>query len=245
VANHAKFATVHLYQPFGPRDTFVAMVSSHVDRGRRNLAANAVEVMRRIGIDAFQMPLLPHLGPEDVKRLNHLDYASLSQAAPDVRPELERLFAVVEPALPGDRARIHFAADMLDVLLNIDAWNSQVATADGARAWGRRTVQYFAYDPTRKAFAPSKFCAFVPVSVGVPASRWMTLDTYATLDESEPRFDGHRARTHLEKRLGMVLVPRGIKAELDARFDQWLAGVGAAITVNPRGAVYLVPPRWA
>src|SRR6266487_742116 len=39
VANHAKFATGHLFHPVAPTDTFVAMVSPHVDRGRRNLAA--------------------------------------------------------------------------------------------------------------------------------------------------------------------------------------------------------------
>lgn len=32
LANHAKFATVHLFQPFDPTDTFVSMVSPHVDQ---------------------------------------------------------------------------------------------------------------------------------------------------------------------------------------------------------------------
>src|SRR5215468_210834 len=38
VANHAKFATDHLFQPQPPNDIFVSMVSRHVERGRRNLA---------------------------------------------------------------------------------------------------------------------------------------------------------------------------------------------------------------
>ena len=42
VANHAKFATVHLFQPQRLTDTFVSMMSSHVAKGRRNLAANLV-----------------------------------------------------------------------------------------------------------------------------------------------------------------------------------------------------------
>ena len=46
VANHAKFATAHLFQPQLKTDSFVAMVSSHVARGRRNLAANTVSLMR-------------------------------------------------------------------------------------------------------------------------------------------------------------------------------------------------------
>src|SRR5215207_240726 len=36
VANHAKFATAHLFQPQLSSDSFVAMVSPHVARGRRN-----------------------------------------------------------------------------------------------------------------------------------------------------------------------------------------------------------------
>ena len=39
VANHAKFATSHLFQPQPPDDTFVSMISPHVTRGRRNLAS--------------------------------------------------------------------------------------------------------------------------------------------------------------------------------------------------------------
>src|ERR687885_376701 len=60
VANHAKFATAHLFQPQEPPDTFVAMVSPHVARGRRNLAANTVALMRDVGRSAFQTVLLPH-----------------------------------------------------------------------------------------------------------------------------------------------------------------------------------------
>src|SRR4051812_34853493 len=49
VANHAKFATAHLFEPQSPANVFVAMVSSHVARGRRNLAANTIALMRRLG----------------------------------------------------------------------------------------------------------------------------------------------------------------------------------------------------
>src|SRR5436309_10664784 len=71
VANHAKFATAHLFKPWEEGDTFVAMVSPHVTRGRRNLAGNTIELMRSIGMNAFQTVLLPHLHPAEVKRLNH------------------------------------------------------------------------------------------------------------------------------------------------------------------------------
>jgi hypothetical protein len=54
VANHAKFATGHLFQPQPAGDLFVSMVSRHVNRGRRNLAANTIPLLRRIGMHAVQ-----------------------------------------------------------------------------------------------------------------------------------------------------------------------------------------------
>src|SRR5687767_14813347 len=36
-ANHAKFATAHLFRPWGASDAFVSMISAHVARGRRTL----------------------------------------------------------------------------------------------------------------------------------------------------------------------------------------------------------------
>lgn len=59
VANHAKFATAHLFQPQSANDIFISMVSSHVDLGRRNLAANTILLMRCVGMTAFQTVLLP------------------------------------------------------------------------------------------------------------------------------------------------------------------------------------------
>jgi hypothetical protein len=72
VANHAKFATSHLFQPQQPTGRFLAMVSPHVTRGRRNLAFNAVALMRQVGMRAYQTVLFPYLAPADVQRLNQL-----------------------------------------------------------------------------------------------------------------------------------------------------------------------------
>jgi hypothetical protein len=36
VANHAKFAIAHLFEPQPKTDVFVSMLSSHVTRGRQN-----------------------------------------------------------------------------------------------------------------------------------------------------------------------------------------------------------------
>jgi hypothetical protein len=78
VANHAKFATTTLFNPQSPADHFVSMVSPHIDRGRRNLAAATIRLMRRIGMSAFQTTLLPLTPPNEVKRLNHLPVEQLA-----------------------------------------------------------------------------------------------------------------------------------------------------------------------
>ena len=94
VANHAKFATSHLFEPQPKTDTFVAMVSSHVTRGRRNLAANTILLMRRIGMRAFQTVLLPSISPADIKRLNHLSIAELLTKSIDTDSEIARAMLI-------------------------------------------------------------------------------------------------------------------------------------------------------
>src|SRR3954454_7471159 len=95
-ANHAKFATAHVLRPWGEIDAFVSMISADVVRGRRNLGAGMIHVMRQVGIDAFQTILLPNVTREEVKLLNH-DRAALREAHPDVSPEIERAIDVAEP----------------------------------------------------------------------------------------------------------------------------------------------------
>jgi len=92
VANHAKFATAHLFKRFSASDIFVSMVSSHVARGRRNLASNTVHLLRHIGISAFQTVLLPAVEPEQIKRLNHSSMQQLREGNLDVPSELSRVF---------------------------------------------------------------------------------------------------------------------------------------------------------
>lgn len=73
VANHAKFATAHLFSKQLETDCFISMVSSHVIRGRRNLAANTIYVMREAGMSAFQTILLPDFDPFNIKRLKSFE----------------------------------------------------------------------------------------------------------------------------------------------------------------------------
>ncbi len=247
VANHAKFATAQLFQPLPATDTFAAMVSPHVDRGRRNLAAATIGVMRRLGMDAFQPVLFPDQAPETIKRLNHLGLAALSAEGLAVRMELDRALLVAEPALHTDGHRIHFAGDMLGVLLNVRQWNEELATPVGQRAWTRRTVRYFVADPCAQRFAPAKFCAYLALRDGYTAgvqSAMMTIATYVALDGAETRFDGHRAQTHLTRNLGMRPHQLPIIPALQSAWSAWLARHRDYITVHPAGATILLPPTW-
>jgi hypothetical protein len=209
VANHAKFATAHLFQPQAPNDVFVSMVSRHVDRGRRNLAANTIQLMRHVGMQAVQTVLFPALTGLEVQRWNQMEKDDLHRLGPDVQPEIERVFAVTTPQGAAGDHRIYLAGEVVDVLLNAREWNDEVATPSGRELWGRRLTQYFVAVPYSGGFAPCKFCAFLPIpslraTGGIAATSRMTLPLYVQLDESEPRFDGNVAQRHLTKRLGMV-----------------------------------------
>ena len=121
VANHVKFATSHLFHRQPSTDSFVAMISPHVARGRGNLAANTILLMWRIGMNAFRLCLFPDLSGQYIKRLNHLGQTLLSNEGLDVRHELERVFLVTEPFLQAPEFRVHFVGDILDVS-NVQRW---------------------------------------------------------------------------------------------------------------------------
>lgn len=249
VANHAKFATSHLFQPQADTDAFVAMVSSHVARGRRNLAANTILLMRHIGMNAFQTILLPQFEPAAIKRLNHLTREQLASESLDAQSELHRAILVSEPLAMTNDYRIHFVGDLLEVVRNLQRWNYEMTTDKGQRLWEKRTVLYFVFDPTTQLFAPSKFCAFLDASYGSreetdDARLIMTMTLYVTLDESEPRFDGNRAQTHLCKNLGMNIVEPSDAPVIGNHFETWLTQNSAFIRVHPRGPRFLVPPDW-
>jgi hypothetical protein len=104
------------------------------------------------------------------------------------------------------RITAFIAANLFEVMVNVNVWNDAIATPAGRAAWGRRTVTYFVHAPRSGLFAPSKYCAFVPVQEAAATSRpviAMDMETYASLDESESRFDGNVARRHLCGRLAM------------------------------------------
>jgi|SRR5919199_2806 hypothetical protein len=253
VANHTKFATAHLFEPQRDTDTFISMISPHVARGRRNLAANTILLMRYIGMSAFQTVLFPQRSKEEIKRLNNLDLTTLASVGLAVEPEIERAMSVSEAILTVSARCIHFAGDMMDVMLNLRQWNKDLDTPEGQELWGRRTITYFVFDPYSRSFAPSKFCAYVAIpSVLLPnvaplmsmSRAEMRVELYVTLDGTDSRFDGRRAQNHLTRRLAMIPKNSNEAPEVEAIFNQWLSRHSNSITVHPNGAVFLLPPSW-
>ena len=253
VANHAKFATTHLFFPQQPGNVFVSMVSAHVVRGRANLAANTITLMRRLGMAAFQTTLLPACSGEAIKRLNHLGLVELKRDPVDVSPDLERVLLLCEPLYDTGRYRLHFVGNLLEVMLNLRGWNAQIAAEESRRIWGRRTITYFVYDPDSRAFAPSKFCAYlaIPKLPGLlesspdrpSVSTGLRIAEYLEL-HADSRFDGARARIHLEKHLAMRLADTGQRDALLPIFQTWLRGCADAIILHPSGPQFILPPPW-
>jgi hypothetical protein len=245
-ANHAKFATAHVLRPWGEADAFVSMISAHVVRGRRNLGAGMIHVMRQVGIDAFQTLLLPDL--DRIQALNH-NAQSLRAVRLDVRPEIERVLAVADPVAVRNEGRLHFAADVFDVLLNLRRWNDEADDPRQADKWRRRSVRYVVVDSATGWCAPAKFAAYVllpsrhtdsPAPIGIDSR--LTFDRYLMLDQAEPLFDGHRAWTYLTRRLGFTSRSYGEAVIESAAFDAWYHRRERLLQVDREQVRLLVPP---
>ncbi len=249
VANHAKFATAHLFQPQLASETFISMVSSHVAKGRRNLAANTIFLMRHIGMRAFQTTLLPGLPPEEIYRINHLQRDSIGAMDLDTRQEIDRAMTVSEPLAMTDQYRVFFVGDLLEVMCNLQYWNRAVLTEEGRKLWGRRPARYLVFDPMSKLFAPSKFCAFRPIacetaeagaSVGSEHDHRVLrqLGRGGAAIRRKPRMAAPlRPSRHVGLRIGEDPV-------MMVHFQNWLARVGDAINVDVKTTVALSPPNW-
>jgi hypothetical protein len=251
VANHAKFATAHLYAPQPPSDHFVSMISPHVDRGRRNLAAATVRLMRWIGMSAFQTTLLPLTTPEQIQGLNHLSAEALQTEVIDVGEEINRLLAVVTPVGRWGRLAVHLVGDILDVLLNLRGWNDDIRTPEGQRRWGRRAVTYLVFDSASGLFAPAKFCAYAPVhsiliggNEATSNSTRMSIAAYADLNDGTHVMDGHRAQRHLSCALGMRPPSEAETSLVTAAFGAWCQAHQEFVTVKNDAPMLLLPPTW-
>lgn len=243
VANQVKFILALDEGALRADDVIVSMVSSHVVRGRRAVAAAFSRHLRAKGVCAFQTSLLPFEKPDVVRTLNQSPVETLGDRALPVREEIERVFSIVEPRGESAHHRIHFAGDVTDVVANLWAFNDRLR-ADGPAHWRRRRVQFFVADPVSQLFAPSKFCAFLPSARpgGTPSPPTMTFAVYASLGEQDPRFDGNVARRHLERRLAFRSVALDA-SDLGGAFAQWHATVAEHVELRPPVHL-LLPPVW-
>jgi hypothetical protein len=249
-ANHVKYAVGHFFSPDVSKDIFLSMVSNHVTRGRANLGATTVMLMRHLGIRAFQTPLLPRCPAAQIKQLNHLTHDELQSQSINVAEEIRRAFTVTAPAFNLKSDEVYYAGNEFEVSLNAKQWNTDICSADNAAVWGRRTVKYFVYDRQSKTFAPCKFCAFLPIlrcgvarsSHSTPLSSVMTVANYCALDQSALKFDGSNAQLHLRKRLGFDAweLPQ---FAAKGKFMSWLGHHSAYVRTHRDGPVILMATR--
>lgn len=249
VANHARFATAHLFEPQARGDLFLSMISPHVAVHHRNVAANMILAMRRLGMAAFQTLLLPYHTTAGIRRLRSLSLDALGREPFDIPAEITRVLSVTLPALECPAGNIHFAANIIEVLFNVYRWNLQLQTDAGRARWGQHTVPCFVYDPRFHHFAPARFAAYVPLAppghpaaAGFPAG--MTVEQYARIAGTRPIADSRRARRHLAGNLAMRLVTPDTVPGLFPHFDRWLATCRDAINLPATAPQILLPPAW-
>jgi hypothetical protein len=243
VANQVKFFLALEQGALRPDDFIVSMLSSHIEPGRRAIAAAFTRHMRTQGVSAFQVSLMPFTKPADVKALNQLTREALRDLVVPVRDEIARVVDIVDPRGDVGQHRVHFAGDVTDVVANLWTFNDRLAD-EGVATWRRRSVQFFVVDPASGLFAPSKFCAFVPASGlgGAPPPPTMTFSVYASLGEDDPRFDGNVARRHLARRLAFDTVLLD-ESQHGAAFAAWHGERAKHISLR-QPVTLLVPPRW-
>jgi len=246
VANHTKFATSFLFHPFLGNDLFISMVSNHVNRGRKNLGSSTIELMRRIGLRAFQTPLLPHISGSKIKELNHLPWDKLSKLDIDIQPELERIQSITSSLGSHKNQDIHFAANSFDVYMNMYNWNRDIQTLKGQKLWKRRDITYFMYNPWTHDFAPCKFCAYITIPQICleylsrdenNANFFMSIPAYIDIDQRNAIFDGYRARKHLVKNLGFSL--KGNDEYIMYYFKNWIKKYDKFIRISKNGPYFI------
>lgn len=251
VANHAKFATAHLVSPMSAGDAFVSMVSRHVTRGRGNLAAHTVGLMRAVGIRAFQTPLFPQIEGPAVKILNHLPMDRLAAEVLPGKQEVDRAVSVATTLGAACGQDIHFAGNPIEVACNVHRWNLDMTDPECREIWRRRPVRYFVHDPRTGTFAPSKFAAYILLPqtrppAGNPFSlTGISVKAYTAIDQAHPLFDGNRAWRHLHQRLGMAMHPlTQLNSATQTAFSRWADLHNETLAIDGKGPVILSPTPW-
>ncbi len=72
----------------------------------------------------------------------------------------------------------------------------------------------------------------------------MTLPLYTSLDESEPKFDGNLAQTHLQRQLSMRCTTAEESRLSLKQFRKWQDLNTDHIRIHPNGPLFLVAPSW-
>jgi hypothetical protein len=249
VANHTKFATSCLFQPFSPNNVFISMASNHVARGRNNLGASTIALMRHTGIMAFQTTLLPQFEAKEIKRLNHMSLEQIRNIKLEVEPEIDRIALISESLANLKGRKVHFAANPFEVYLNLHNWNLYIDKERCQEIWKKRTIKYFVFNPWTKQFAPSKFCAYTIVPEINKNSNQnkrntlenfsMTIPLYSEIDQNISIFDGQKARLHLTKNLGFSLIHANEDEKTNTYFNEWMKSQDKILNVAQDGPWFI------
>jgi hypothetical protein len=202
-------------------------------------------------MSAFQTTLFPLTAPAEIKRLNCIPKETLISSGLNATTEIERALATITPVGHWGRLDVHYVGDLLDLMMNLRGWNEDVATLEGQKAWGRRHCSYFVYDPISKMFAPSKFCAYIPVLSGTgnvegPSANWsrMTTALYSELNDGTHMMDGQKAWHHLTAQLGMRATTILAASAIAAHFAHWQEMNRTIVAVRGGEPTVLIPPGW-
>jgi len=250
VANHTKFATSCLFQPFSPNNLFISMTSNHVARGRSNLGASTIALMRHTGIMAFQTTLLPQFEAKEIKRLNHMPLEQIRNIKLEVETEINRIALISESLANLKGNRIHFTANPFEVYLNLRNWNIDINKERCQEIWKKRTIKYFVFNPWTKQFAPSKFCAYtiIPEITKNPnqykkntlENFSMTIPLYSEIDQNISIFDGQKARLHITKNLGFSLMHANEDEKITTYFNKWMKSLEKILNVSTDGPWFII-----
>ncbi len=242
VANHTKFASAHLMHPVSHQDAFISLVSNHVTRGRANLAAHTIYLMRVGGIRAFQMPLLRDLTGAQISRINQGKTPLSGLPTPDLREVIE----LTEPVTCDLDTEIYYTTNPLEVILNVRQWNIDAQIAKSKTQWGNRRVKYLVYDRRTGLFAPSKFCAYSRIQKPTAITEQngfnpaMTIEAYSRVPQDRGIFDGQKAWKRLSRigfrKFGVADLSQNVREQLAA----WMSANSSLVTTNLKQCEILV-----
>ncbi len=244
VANHTKFASAHLLHPIAHQDAFISLISNHVTRGRANLAAHTIYLLRRSGIRAFQIPLLNHLGGNRICAINQ-GMLPLSELP---TPDLNEVISLTNAISEDFDDEIYYVTNRLEVILNVRQWNKDALNDQAKPFWGSRRVKYLIFDKRAGLFAPSKFCAYTRIfkpSSSVDMLQFnpaMTINCYSRVPQNLGIFDGQKAWKRLSKIGFQKFQAADVSGAILKRLKEWSNANSELVTIDPQCCEILMEP---